>query len=282
MFLYKNNKGELHYMPYCKAGNHQERIPWISAHPLDVKRGTFLGKMSRLAVLSSTMETYKEALIGLISLYIHCGYPTELVHKWYYSNILVRWNKKLENHPVPTADTLVLKTEYNLAWNYFNAHELGQTIFDYWGTWLSKHNAREHNIDYPAPPRVRGAKEPGFDLRNTDIMKSRVIVSRKRTHNFMDLTNLWKKSVLESIERDVLGEIANNVRVAVARPTNSLDYDVNTAVVGPRLLRRSGAALLYDSDSDDEMLGRHWPPSPRTSDAWRSGATNQWGRGARP
>ena len=34
----------------------------------------------------------------------------------------------------------------------------------------------------------------------------------------LDLTNLWKKSVLESLERDVLGEIANDVRVAVARP----------------------------------------------------------------
>jgi hypothetical protein len=46
MLLYKNNKGELHYMPYHKAGNHQERTPWISAHPLDIKRGTFLGEMS--------------------------------------------------------------------------------------------------------------------------------------------------------------------------------------------------------------------------------------------
>ena len=72
----------------------------------------------------------------IISLYIHHGYPTKLVHKWYYSNLQVRWAKKLENRPVPTADTLVLKTEYNLAWDYFNAHELGQTIFNYWGEWL--------------------------------------------------------------------------------------------------------------------------------------------------
>jgi hypothetical protein len=282
MLLYKNNKGELHYMPYRKAGNHQERIPWISAHPLDVKRGTFLGEMSRLAVLSSTMETYLEALKGLISLYIHRGYPAELVHKWYYSNIQVRWSKKLENRPEPTADTLVLKTEYNLAWNYFNAHELGQTIIDYWGTWLQMHDAGTHNIDYPAPPNTKGVQEETWDLRETNIFNSRVILSRKRTRNFLDLTNLWKKSVLEKIERDVLGEIANSVRVAVARPTNSLDYDINTAVTGPRSIQRSGAALLYDSDSDGDEPGTSRSRSPRTSDAWRSGATNQWGRGARP
>jgi hypothetical protein len=282
MLLYKNNKGELHYMPYRKAGNHQERIPWISAHPLDVKRGTFLGEMSRLAVLSSTMETYLEALKGLISLYIHRGYPAELVHKWYYSNIQVRWSKKLEDRPEPTADTLVLKTEYNLAWNYFNAHELGQTILDYWGDWLKKHDAGAHDIDHPAPPRNKGAQEEVWDLRETGIFNSRVILSRRRTRNFLDLTNLWKKVVLENLERDVLAEIAGNVRVAVARPTNSLDYDVNTAVTGPRPVTRSGAALLYDSDSDDNLSGRRRSPSPRTSDAWRSGATNQWGRGARP
>ena len=94
MLLYKDNHNTLQYMPYRKAGNHQERIPWISAHPLDVKRGTFLGEMSRLAVLSSTMETYTEALKDLIKLYIHRGYPADLVHKWYYSNIQVRVEQK--------------------------------------------------------------------------------------------------------------------------------------------------------------------------------------------
>ena len=97
MMLYKDNHNVLQYMPYHKAGNHQERIPWISTHPLDVKRGTFLGEMSHLAVLSSTMEMYLEALKGFISLYIHRRYPTKLVHKWYYSNLQVRWAKKLEN-----------------------------------------------------------------------------------------------------------------------------------------------------------------------------------------
>jgi hypothetical protein len=284
MLLYKDMHGDLQYMPYRKAGNHQERIPWISAHPLDVKRGTFLGEMSRLAVLSSTRETYVDALTGLISLYIHRGYPTDLVHKWYYSNISVRWEKKLENRPAPTADTLVLKTEYNLAWDYFNAHQLGQTIFDYWGEWLRRHETGDYTLEYPSPAHIKGASKQVPDIRAlSDIMNSRVILSRKRTRNFLDLTNLWKKSVLESLERDVLGELTDNVRTAVARPTNALDYDVNTLVVGPRPRNWSGIAITYEDDEDRETIWiNRRSPEPRTSDAWRSGAMSSWGRGVRP
>ena len=57
-------------MPYRKAGNYQERVPWISHHPLDVKRGTFIGEMSRLATLSITLSVYKDAIRGLVALYI--------------------------------------------------------------------------------------------------------------------------------------------------------------------------------------------------------------------
>lgn len=155
MLLYKDEKRNLQHMPYRKAGNHQERIPWISTHPLDVKRGTFLGEMSRLATLSSTMNNYIEALRGLVSLYIHCGYPADLVHKWYKSNIQVRWEKRLVNPPVTTTDTLVFKTKYNLAWDYFNAHEFGQTIFDYWAEWLRCHDVGTYLIEYPRLPQLK-------------------------------------------------------------------------------------------------------------------------------
>src|SRR5580693_4225417 len=75
MMLYKDADRSLQHMPYRKAGNSQERIPWISAHPYDVKRGTFLGEMSRLATLSSKVEHYSAAMRGLVTLYIHRGYP---------------------------------------------------------------------------------------------------------------------------------------------------------------------------------------------------------------
>jgi hypothetical protein len=46
MTLYVDEHKKLQHMPYCKNISHQERIPWISHHPLDVKRGTFISEMS--------------------------------------------------------------------------------------------------------------------------------------------------------------------------------------------------------------------------------------------
>ena len=69
----------LAYKPYRKAMNHQERIPWISMHPLDVKRGTYLGEMSCLAMLSSSTKHYLDAIAELKVLYVACGYPEALV-----------------------------------------------------------------------------------------------------------------------------------------------------------------------------------------------------------
>ena len=45
MTLYIDEYNTLQHMPYRKTQSHQERIPWISHHPLDVKRGTFIGEM---------------------------------------------------------------------------------------------------------------------------------------------------------------------------------------------------------------------------------------------
>ncbi|MFL4368795.1 hypothetical protein, partial [Enterobacter asburiae] len=45
--------GQVEHTPYRKALNHKERIPWASHHPKDVKKGTYIGEMSRLATLSS-------------------------------------------------------------------------------------------------------------------------------------------------------------------------------------------------------------------------------------
>jgi hypothetical protein len=267
-------------MPYRKAGNHQERIPWISSHPYDVKRGTFLGEMSRLAVLSSLLEHYTEALKGLVSLYIHRGYPADEVHKWLYSNIQVRWEKRLlDRQPTTDANTLVLKSEYNLAWNYFNAHEFGQTIFDYWRTWLNKHDARDYSTDYPAPVLEDG--EALWNLGDTNIFNSKVLVSRKRTRNFLDLTNLWKKTVLEAIEVDVLADLVRNVQTGVAvakRPREFTDYDVNTQLSETRPMKRARGS----PDSDDEINIHRRSSSPRTGNLWASGSAGTWGRGVRP
>jgi hypothetical protein len=278
MLLYKDEHNKLQYMPYRKSGNHQERIPWISAHPYDVKRGTFLGEMSRLATLSSKYEHYLEAMRGLVALYIHRGYPTVEVHKWLHTNLQERWTKRLDcGQKAPDADVLVLKTQYNLAWNYFNAYEFGQTIFDYWREWLRRADSGEFSIDYPAPPRDESASATAWDLndlRDTSIFNSRVILSRKRTRNLLDLTNLWKKTVLENLEQDhVLEDLVINAAQYTAHPKRPHDFDVNTQVVGPRPMKRT----REDADTEIQL---HIRSSPPVAESWSSGAASTWGRGS--
>ena len=49
-------------------------------------------------------------------------------------------------------DVLILKTEFNQAWNYFNTNEFSKIIFRYWKTWLSKANKKEFFLEFSAPP----------------------------------------------------------------------------------------------------------------------------------
>ena len=290
MMLYKDADNTLQHMPYRKNGNHQERIPWISAHPYDVKRGTFFGEMSRLATLSSKNEHYLAAMRGLVALYIRRGYPADEVHKWLYSNLSKRWNERLsvKADSPESSEILVLKTQYNLAWNYFNAHQLGDSIFNYWREWLTRADAGNHNAEFPPPDRrdhrvseweTTEDKEGLWDLRKTDIFNKKVILSRKRTRNFLDLTNLWKKTVIDNLEEQTLDDLLGRAAryTAFKRP---LAPDVNTMVTGPRLKRSR-----EDPSNDEEMTVEHVSrrsssPTP-TSTAWRSGAMGTWGRGSR-
>jgi hypothetical protein len=194
MSLYKDADNSLQHMLYRKFGNYQKRIPWIFAHPYNVKRGTFLGEMLRLATLSSKLEHYLAAMRSLVTLYIRRGYPVDEVHKWLYANLSKRWENKLAVFKLAAisqpkdAEVLVLKTQYNLAWNYFNSHELGNVIFEYWCEWLTRADTGDFNPDFPAPKS--NAPEGELDLRETNIFNSKVILSRKQTRNFLDLANL--------------------------------------------------------------------------------------------
>ena len=273
MLLYKDENRTLQHMPYRKIGNHQERIPWISAHPYDVKRGTFLGEMSRLATLSSKLDHYLVAMRGLVALYIRRGYPAVEVHKWLKSNLSKRWERKLVNQTQTAADVLVLKTQYNIAWNYFNAHELGDRIMNYWREWLHRNDTGNYNLEFP-PPVPKDSRR--WDLRQTDLFNSKVILSRKRTRNFLDISNLWKRTVLTGIEGQALDSIQQyHNTLSLVRP---LDPDVNTLVTGPRHPNRE-----VDSDSDNEHLPvrvRYPSPTP-ASTSWRNASMGTWGRGSR-
>jgi len=149
MTLYIDEYNTLQHMPYHKTQSHQERIPWISHHPLDVKRGTFIGEMSRLATLSSIHSTYCNAIKSLAALYIAHGYPSNYVYSWTKNNIQERWNKRLNNNKGQCNQVLVLKSEFNTAWDYFNASELGKTILDFWHDWLQHAEESSYNIRFP-------------------------------------------------------------------------------------------------------------------------------------
>jgi hypothetical protein len=225
MTLYIDRYGDVEHMPYRKARSHQERIPWISHHPLDVKRGTFIGEMSRLATLSSLHTHYKDAMDALVGLYIKRGYPSDLVFYWLKDNFTKRWNNRLTvKDQTDAADVLVLKTSFNTAWNYFNAHELGERVLGYWRTWIEQ-AANDHYDLNNGFGRMDGSLgglkdvDPQFltevtqpdgttawipDIRKLDILNRRMIVSRKRKRNLFDLTSHWKKLVLETLDKEVI------------------------------------------------------------------------------
>ena len=149
MTIYHDANNMLQHMPYRKVHSHQERIPWISHHPLNVKRGTFIGEMSWLATLCSLHSHYVDAIKSLCALYIACGYPSNLVINWTRSNMKERWQKCLTDNRREHEGVLVLKSEFNTAWNYFSAKELGDTILGYWRGWLAAAESGNYTSRYP-------------------------------------------------------------------------------------------------------------------------------------
>ena len=263
MMLYVDRDKKLQHMPYRKAQNHQERIPYISHHPIDVKRGTFVGEMSRLATLSSLYSHYCEALHGLVGLYVKRGYPLPLVESWLKNNLQVRWEKRLQIKSTVSepAQLLVLKTEFNQVWNYFNATELSKTLFDYWREWLNRADAgtlnryqgypwlfKEWHTDLDANPDrcIRlGSPYHGRelflvpDIRKLDIFNRRLITSRKRTRNLFDLASLWKKTVLEKLDENIIEPLDRNPLLMEA----------------PLLV--TGRKRQLSVDSDDDTVVKH-------------------------
>jgi hypothetical protein len=228
MTIYRDANNRLQHMPYRKARSHQERIPWISHHPLDVKRGTYIGEMSRLATLCSLHSHYIDAIKSLSALYIVRGYPSNLIVNWTRNNIATRWQNRLSENRREHEDLLVLKSQFNTAWNYFSATELGDTVLGYWRGWLAAAESNTYSARYPMfsgdcgdlegtePARCAvvvtpSGPSPVPDIRTIAFANRRMIVSRKRTRNLFDLTSLWKKTVLNRLERDVLEPEANLV-----------------------------------------------------------------------
>ena len=124
----------IYHEPFVKAMSHRERIPWSSAHPKDVKKGTFCSEISRLATLCSDYDIFALQCDEAVNLYIGRGYPKGLVTKWLEEQKEKRWSNRLAEKSAeePAQTFFTLKTHFNEAWKSFNVQELETRITAQW------------------------------------------------------------------------------------------------------------------------------------------------------
>ena len=189
--------GSIHHTPFVKAMSHRERIPWSSAHPLDVKRGTFSSEISRLATLCSDKKDYFTECADAVSLYVGRGYPPKLVTLWLKKQQEQRWENRLstkEGAEEPTHTLFTLKTSFNNTWKSFNVEELESKIKAQWSEGLT--------------PTVLGKRKHQHGLR--PIQKVRLVVPR---------TNVSGQTRISFVRDDDSGAALEPV---LARPTGSV------------------------------------------------------------
>jgi hypothetical protein len=234
VFVWLSPMRGIQWKPYRKPLNHQERIPWISAHPLTVKRGTFLGEMSRLAILSSTETIFREAIADLARLYLSRGYPNKVLQSW-LKDQHKRWVRRYAPRDAGE-DPLVLKSEMNPVWNLFPIRQLADAVRAEW-TRLPAFGLKRSREQSPDPPVRRRRLRVGFtaappadevfplpalgtERENADdealseeqdrairtntraLVDRRFLLSKKRTRNVGDLFNTWKKQLVYAVISD--------------------------------------------------------------------------------
>lgn len=153
----------IEHRPYSKPLNHKEHIQWISAHPKDDwEKSTFIGEMSRMAVLSSKPEHYTAAVLELMKLYYRCGYPSDLVKHWALEQYKQRWNNRFVEKLREPNEVLVLKSQFNPVWSAFNIKELGNCVVTAWH--LEIDNMLDHHSKHMAAMSIPVSPPPA---RNT-------------------------------------------------------------------------------------------------------------------
>ncbi|KAF7760946.1 hypothetical protein Agabi119p4_10355 [Agaricus bisporus var. burnettii] len=272
LIVYFDSEDRLQWKPYRKPLNHFERIPWISAHPTYVKRGTFLGELSRMATLSSTFSTFIESCKEVACIYIARGYPPGVINSWFKQNYKARWASRLREEPVARAEVLVLKSEYNPAWDYINAHQLEERMKQGWYSALEHFSIGDEKFDktlrFPETslvPRYSNADRrdgdlfevhsffggngnagPYVRLDKTSLLGKKVIVSKKRTKNLFDLTTMWKHNVLEITDATEAGNEANSIRQV-------------RSVLAPHFTQPSPPGVIRDWDPFDVEMTEALP-----------------------
>jgi hypothetical protein len=223
----------VHTSPYAKKMSHHERIPWASHHPADVKRGTFIGELTRLATLSSEFVTYNSAVKSLADLYCGRGYPPNLIKSWVNRYGSERWHNRLSDREEDAGKVLAIKSTFNPVWSFVQAKELQAVLQGGWYQAATQSIGKRAGSSLEGRPRKRlrhsphdglptdavaarsegnsgaaseddasdgvpsgFAREPVEDFLD-EILQRRVLVSRKRNTQLWDLTRAWNKAQLE-------------------------------------------------------------------------------------
>ena len=231
--------------------------------------------MSRLATLSSNYDNYLDALDWLVTIYVTRGYDLALCRYWIREKIQERWENRHSTKSEGHDAILVLKSQFNTAWEFLNVTTLGDTILGYMRSWLYRAERMEFSPEFPPEPvgyetdcdpmsrfsmetvRADGTRYYVPDLRRTDILDRRVLVSRKRTQQLSDIVSLWKKIVLEQHgdketgETDTIHPLDQPQRAGPPSPGPAL----------PARWRRLPSGKLMDLEDDDQSVQRK-SPSP--------------------
>ena len=198
--------------PYRKALSHHERVPWISSHPIDVKRGTYMSELSRLAHLSSKVSFYYDAVHDANSIYLARGYPPKVINKWVKQHAAKLWRKSRSETTISTVEgerLWVIKTEFNPAVEHVNVRHLKESIENKWREGIALERKR---IIMEALPSV-GENPMDVDvdvilpltqLETTEavLLDRRLLFSRKATLKLGTLLNSWTAKTLEMRDAD--------------------------------------------------------------------------------
>ena len=195
---------ELVWYPYAKAMNHYERLPWGSSHPKWVKKGCFLGELSRLASISSTPVRFETAATEYVGILTARGWPIRVSTAWkhrYADSIWARSQKALDTGSEDTCRPLILPTTYNPVWESVSA----RLIFD----------AMKPRLDLVLP-----------NIRNRDaVFGNRMIISYNKGKSFGDFLDLWNKQILE-IELTSRAENFGGRRTVTVKNVHRTDDDL--------------------------------------------------------
>jgi hypothetical protein len=197
-------------------------------------------------------------------------------------------------------EVIVLKSEFNRAWDYFSANELGKTITEAWHSWLQEAESGLHRLSPALSLDIGdlGSTDPdlltevvsdpslpvGHVFRTAsipDIRKlsfgshARWLVSRRRTLQLKDLVSHWKRLVLHQYSADANSQFEWSEGVPplkeVKQPQLTVDSsiipdppDVESPPQTPRAAMHHDVVVLDRSTLMPAITGRRSPSEHRS------------------